>query len=286
MRRGYLLISIASHFALLATAFFVQMPYTDKPPVLIELNLISESSPSLKPVGRNRFAGNKIKYYRSDVQKILGLQSRPVRVNANHDQLKKPGWTDSQSYSLNAFTDYEGMDMGKIKFIKNLYHLIDNSIVDSPYISEYGHTGSVFLHFDVNADGTFVESSLSANADDGVLKVIAARAVRKAFNAEKEKLVTPNGKISIQARFSWSDNQACNNLKGTHQNYLSFCRFAKFQRKDFSKSEKTLTFLKSLAYGPGMVEEIEKYNKEERRRKSGFDPFEDLRRDPDYNLGS
>ena len=38
--------------------------------------------------------------------------------------------------------------------------------------------------------------------------------------------------------------------------------------------------------GPGFFEEVEKYQKEENRRHTKFDAFQDLKRDPDWDLGS
>ncbi len=55
--------------------------------------------------------------------------------------------------------------------------------------------------------------------------------------------------------------------------------------KYFSTGEKIGTYFGALNYGFGAVEEIEKYNREESRRGTQFDPFEEMRRDPDWNVG-
>ncbi len=185
-----------------------------------------------------------------------------------------------------ALTQYRGMSMGRVRFIKSLWHTIDNSIVESAYLSEYGHVGQVVLTFEVTPDGQLYGNRIHARAENSILKVVAARAVRKAIKNETKELVFPNEKIKVEAQFLWARYSKCAQHRGTYQNVLSFCKYGEDNRKSFTVSEKTATYLGALKYGPGVFEEIQKYRKEEDHRKTKFDPFEEFRRDPDYNLGS
>jgi hypothetical protein len=89
----------------------------------------------------------------------------------------------------------------------------------------------------------------------------------------------------IQARFSWSGYRMCESLRGIRGRNLSFCHYAENKRKTFSAEERAVTYAKGiLQNGPWAYEEIQKYRREERRRRSQFDPFEEYRRDPDWGL--
>lgn len=202
-------------------------------------------------------------------------------------------WTDPGTYlkssnpNLSAQTDEEYL------FQQELWTQIDNSIYDDPYLSEYGHTGKVYFKFSLTASGDLDQSSLDARAEDGVLKVLAARAIRKALSAEnidRPKLIKTNTEKStslvFNAQFSWASYQDCKLLQGAFSNRLSFCKYAEDKRKSFSAAERTGQYLKALTKGFGAAEEIEKYNREEMHKKTQFDPFDNYRRDPDYNLGN
>ncbi|MBC7741036.1 MAG: hypothetical protein H7061_02485 [Bdellovibrionaceae bacterium] len=182
---------------------------------------------------------------------------------------------------------YQGMDMSKIRFIKSLWHEIDQSIVESKYLSEYGHVGQVRLTFEVGPDGHLVENYFRAQASDPILKVVAARAVRKALKNENENLVLPKETTKVVAQFNWAGYATCERRKGTEQNFLSFCKYGENKIKNFTSGERSETYLKAIAtHGPWAIEEIQNYRREEDHRKTQFDPFEEMRRDPDYDLGS
>jgi hypothetical protein len=186
----------------------------------------------------------------------------------------------------NPLDPYDGMEMPEIRFVTSLYREIDKSIINSPFLSEYGHTGKVYLNFEVDPTGSLIESSLRAQADDPVLKVIASRAIRKALANQNGELALPRKKMSILTQFTWSDYQTCNHLRGGRKNQMSFCNYAEDKRKNFSTGERTATYLGALRYGFDAIDEIKKYRREEMHRKTQFNPFEEYERDPDWNLGS
>lgn len=199
-------------------------------------------------------------------------------------QAKEFAWKQTNSYYSDLLSDSAGMDKQQIQFVGSLWKEINDSIVESPYLSEYGHVGKVFLRFEVDKNGELLEGSLRASADDHILKVFAARAVRKAI--KEKRYVFPIEKMIVNTQFSWAGYEDCRSQRGIHQNFLSFCKYGEDKRKTFSNSEKMATYLKALSFGFGAAEAIKEYKKEEFRRNVNFDPFEEIRRDPDYNLSS
>jgi hypothetical protein len=209
------------------------------------------------------------------------LEKGPI----SEGQLIDPEWAQSEKFQSDLFSQFEGMEMHEIQFVQSLWGQIDHSIETSPYLSEYGHFGKVYLSFEINELGELVEHSFQVKAEDRVLKVIAARSIRKALNNRFNK-VLPEKRIRINTQFAWLDCQACQSLRGIEKNNLSFCHYAEDKRKNFSAGEKTATYLGALKYGFGAIDEIRNYQHEEMRRNTQFDPFESYKRDPDWNLGS
>ncbi len=156
-------------------------------------------------------------------------------------------------------------------------------MIESSFLAEYGHAGTAFFQFEISEDGKLVSSSLKASAEDGILKVLAARSIRKSLENSEIK---PTKNVIVNAQFAWADYGTCRKITRTHKNFLSFCRYSSSKRKTFTAGEKATTYLGALMYGPGAIDAIKEYNKEENRRENKFDPFEELRRDPDYFLGS
>lgn len=300
MKSRHFTISLVLHFSLVATFFLSAATQKKLDPVNIDLQMIQPPKQVAKQLAtqksayggssrsKNLNASLKTKHD-NEVRRILGLEpiteNLAARIESYQARAVGGNWAKPNSYTSDPFTDFQNMNMSQIKFIKSLYRQIDNSIIDSPYLSEYGHVGQVFLRFELSAEGKIIETTLNAKADDNILKVIAARAVRKAIKNDSQELVLPTQKVQIQTRFSWADKNACKDLKGIHQNYLSFCKYGEDKRKQFTSGEKASTYLSSLAYGFGAIDEIKKYKNEEKRKKSNFDPFEEMRRDPDFNLG-
>lgn len=194
-------------------------------------------------------------------------------------------WRDSGSYASNTLNSFEGLSAAQAKYATTLWRKIDQAVESPSYLSEYNHTGKIHLRFEIDENGFLKEDKLRACGENNVLKVLAVKALRKAILDENKELQNLESNTQFFAQFSWADHQTCRALKGINKNHLSFCHYAENKRKEFTTSEKTATYLKALTYGPGMFEEIEKYQREEKHRKNEFDPFAKLRTDPDWNLG-
>ncbi len=184
------------------------------------------------------------------------------------------------------FDPYGGLEMPEIRYVQSLWHQIDKAIVNPSYLSEYGHFGKVHFTFDINPDGNLLENSIRVQADDRVLKVIAARAIRKAILNANGELQKPRQLTRISSTFTWSDYQTCANLRGSGKNSLSFCNYAEDKRKQFTTGEKVATYVGALRYGFDAVDAIQQYNREQMHLKTQFNPFAEFERDPDWDLGS
>ncbi len=271
---GFLLFLVGTRGYKLKPRDLTQIQFLEKSPGV--QNKASSQSTSSK-AGKRRLALQKFKFSAKDTIAENSSQNGEGRV-------KSAEWLLPESFATNELTDFAGRSMGEVKFLKSLWREIDKSIIDSDFLSEFGHTGKVVLAFEVTSAGELVENSLKAQAQNGILKVFAAKAVRKAVTAQNRDLVFPAQKSLIYAQFKWTSFEACEKQKGVHQNYLSFCKKAVSSNRDFSATERTMTYLSSLQYGFGALEKIKKYQREEFRRNTKFDPFEALRRDPDYYL--
>jgi len=196
-----------------------------------------------------------------------------------------PDWIDTHAYDDVSLVGPSTVTMEQAKFLSSVWRMVDQEIWDTPFLSEYNHSGHVFLRFEVDDDGHFESRSMTASGLDRVLKVIAARAVRKAMKNENGDILFPHKKTIINARFSWTGYEACDQLRAIRNNFLSFCHYAENKSKSFSTGERAANTAGAIwNHGPWAVEDIKEYNREERRRNSGFDPFESLKRDPDWNL--
>jgi hypothetical protein len=220
---------------------------------------------------------------------ILGHSLKPdfsdLKEIERRIQTRSARWDLRESY-LTDDIGYSDLNERQINFSYTVWTEINDAIVDSPLLAEYGQTGDVYLQFEVSSTGLIVEDSIQVKAENKVLKVVALRSIRKAIRKDNLDLKAPETQTRIAAHFRWTPGSPCSNLQGANSNYLSFCRVSSVDRRTFSGTEKTSVYLSSLMYGPGAMEEIKKYQQEENRRNTGFDPFQELKRDPDWNLGS
>ncbi len=278
MKFQFLICSIFAHvFFVLAVSLTqsIQMPPQNLP---IEIKWAIES----------KSAGVQRKKSQGSVGKKKALALFPSYKDHLFQQVtSNSAVTESGAQEVPDFAkEYQSMDMAQIRFIKSLWHEIDQSIVESQYLSEYGHVGKVALSFEISPEGHLVESHFRAQAEDPILKVVAARAVRRALQNKNQNLVLPKTFTQVEAQFAWASYEACSSLKGTQRNFLSFCKYGENKQKNFTNGEKALTYMNAIKYGPGMFEEIKKYKRQQDHRKTQFDPFEEMRRDRDYNLGT
>lgn len=284
MRWNFIFLSLLIHAILILSLLIFNSSPNPLKPIVIDLQTdLQKVASSHSGHTKKQSSSHRTKRFFPALSYTSQLSSLGSQTTGS-DQAADD-WTSSWSYNQDGWSDYEGLNQHDIRFLSSLWNEIDKSIVNNPFLSEYGHIGKVYLKFEVDLDGQLIESSFKAHAEDNVLKVLAARAVRKVLKNETQELVFPKKKVLVQARFSWADYQACQQLRGTHKFFLSFCKYAEDKRKTFSTGEKIGTYLSAIPYGPGALEEIEKYNKEENRRNTQFDPFQSLRRDPDWNLG-
>jgi hypothetical protein len=192
-------------------------------------------------------------------------------------------WSDSSKYDEVQLSNGQGLSVEQANFVGALWRMIDQYIVENPFLSGYNHSGKAFFRFEVDESGRLL--SLQAAAADRVLKVIAARAIRRAIQNDTGDLRFPTEPMVIHARFSWTNYQACDGLRGHRNRYLSFCHYAEYKRKSFSAGEKAATWAGAIYnHGPWAYEEIKKYKREEFRRNTQYNPFEEYERDRDWNL--
>lgn len=277
----FVLTSFLIHFVLIGLLDQLNVAEsTSQPQVLtVQLTQIKEKKQTSNASGskKSRFFGlsSKLRY------------KSAFQPSSRGDQLKETSaWLDKQSYQGDELSKFEGVSTKQSLFLKTVWTEINDFIPEHPFLTEYGIIGTVSLSFEVDENGFLIPDSLSAQTDQQILKVLAARSVRKSLKADNLDLVQPDKKTKLFARFEWTDQISCDQHQGINKNYLGFCRKSKGQRKTFTKTEKAAAYLSALQYGPEMFDVIKKYNQQENRKDTKFDPFEEIKRDPDWNLGS
>ena len=277
----FVLTSFLIHFVLIGLLDQLNVAEsTSQPQVLtVQLTQIKEKKQTSNASGskKSRFFGlsSKLRY------------KSAFQPSSRGDQLKETSaWLDKQSYQGDELSKFEGVSTKQSLFLKTVWTEINDFIPEHPFLTEYGIIGTVSLSFEVDENGFLIPDSLSAQTDQQILKVLAARSVRKSLKADNLNLVQPDKKTKLFARFEWTDQISCDQHQGINKNYLGFCRKSKGQRKTFTKTEKAAAYLSALQYGPEMFDVIKKYNQQENRKDTKFDTFEEIKRDPDWNLGS
>lgn len=288
----FIMTSLAVHAAAVVILNFV----SSKGPLTENVEVVFQSAPE-RPSTKSKSIGIKNNKISSSGKRSIGLKELGLGSNTSNllkeassgdsfnDRQVSANWKDPGSYASNDLNSFDGLSVAQAKYTTTLWRKINQAVESPSYLSEYNHTGKIHLRFEIDENGFLKEEKLRACGDDNVLKVLAVRALRKAILDESKELQNFEANTQFFAQFSWADHRTCQTLKGINKNYLSFCHYAENKRKEFTASEKTVTYLKALNYGPGMFEEIEKYQKEEKHRKNGFDPFAQLRTNPDWNLG-
>jgi hypothetical protein len=179
-------------------------------------------------------------------------------------------------------------DTDQWEFYRQIFERIDNQLMFDSILAQYNHFGSVFLEFKVDAEGHFVKTAFKAKSDDPVLKVHVIRALRKGLKESfaKEKW-NPSGKITIlQAKFEFlQDDSSVNSKKQKEfgKPILLFKR-ATSEKPTASNLTDTLLDVNNVLNPYQIAERIEKYKKKKMLRAEDFDPFQNYRNDPDYNL--
>ena len=179
-------------------------------------------------------------------------------------------------------------DTDQWEFYHQIFERIDSQLMFDSILAQYNHFGSVFLEFEVDAEGHFVETALRAKADDPILKVHVIRALRKGL---KESFVkakwNPSGKTAVlQAKFEFLYGDSSVNSKKQKEfgkPVLVFKR-ATSEKPTASNLTDTLLDADNLKNPYQIAERIEKYKKKKALRAGDFDPFQNYRNDPDYDL--
>lgn len=283
MRSWPIGISAFVHIVLFSFLYWKQ---TSKPDLLVFTPLQIEiiENTSLPDLTEPAIGKNKNSFKERSTPQLFPSYSNMFKKIPT--QIDEHFANDSSTSHFPEFDSAAGLSMAQLGSIRSLWNEVDKAIVDNPYLSEFGYTGTVILKFELTPQGQIADRTLRVDARNPILKVLALRALRKALRNENNELRLPSENILLTAQFSWSSYENCRRLKGTFRKSLSFCKYAENKLKDFSTKEKSLTYLSSLRYGFGALEEIEKYNREESRRKTNFDPFEEYRRDPDWTTGT
>lgn len=293
MNSKYVSVSVVLHFfAVLLISSKVVNKSSEFKYEKIEVQLAEapeQQQPKIEPSKKvkSKLASRPTKQKRSAEQVLFPTMKDMYEKKLAYDSLPELTKESSIDESLlpPVLTQYRGMSGQDVRFATSLWTQIDQSIVESPYLSEYGHVGQVAFTFEISSEGKIVESRFRAKAADPILKVVAARAIRTAIQNENNELVFPKKAVRFQANFTWASLAKCKELRGIHQSTLNFCKLGADQRKSFTASEKAATYLGALRYGPGMIDEIKKYKRQEDHKNINFDPFESFRRDRDFDLG-
>lgn len=179
------------------------------------------------------------------------------------------------------------MAAGLVAPSRALWRLIDDELREDPLLSEYNHTGFVYVRFALDRAGRLRESSLSVRAQDPILKVRSMKALRRGVATfANTGLLREKDETWFAARFSWIERSACHRQSRWNGHFLGFCRHAVDRTRDHSTVSRAgrVTGM-ALKHGPfGFAEAYDQYKKENWRHDSKFDPFESERRDPDYDL--
>lgn len=285
------LLSLSLHALLGAVFFFAEFKEEVLPREVIQFEI--QSSP-VKP--KPDFAGSSPKSGRkSAIAKSKGtnlnlfgsgyVADTHVKNDTNIDR-PIADYKDHANY----IGDAEGFisDGNQWSYFQQVFQKIDEQLLFDSLLAQYGHFGNVYVEFEVDEQGHFVERGLKVTADDAILKVHALRALIKGLRESFDKTKwNPTGKSQVfQAHFSFMYEKYGDNTK----KQTAFAKpVLKFTR---TTSEKAIpTNLKEQLLTGGVhydlftvAERWQKYNKRKKLREQEFDPFSTYKSDPLYKL--
>lgn len=193
---------------------------------------------------------------------------------------------DSANYSLGS-DSFLG-ENNQWEFYRQVFERIDSHLLFDSLLAQYNHFGNVFIEFAVDAEGHFVEKRLKISSQDPILKVHAMRALRKAlFETFERGKWNPSGQVSIlQAKFEFLQGDDIINAQKQKQfgKPVFVFKRATLEKPVSNDLAETLINAETIANPYLIGERLEKYNKKKRLRAGEFDPFQQYRSDPDYNL--
>ncbi|WP_413559119.1 hypothetical protein [Bdellovibrio sp. HCB209] len=198
--------------------------------------------------------------------------------------------TANYADNLNYIGDADGFisDGNQWSYFEHVFKKVDEQLLFDSLLAQYGHFGNVYVEFEVDEQGHFVQRGLKVTADDSILKVHALRALIKGLRESFDKTKwNPTGKSQIfQAQFSFlqgspGDNQI--KQKAFAKPVLKFTRTTAEKPIPTNLKEQLLTG--GVHYELfSVVERWQKYNKRKKLREQEFDPFSTYKADPLYNL--
>lgn len=193
---------------------------------------------------------------------------------------------DSASYALES-DSFIG-DNDQWAFYRQVFERIDSQLLFDSLLAQYSHFGSVFVEFEVDPQGRFVESKIKVSAEDKILQVHALRALTKGLKESfKKEKWNPSGKNSIlHAKFDYVFGESSLNYQKQREFGKPIFLFKRAtSEKPIPNNLKDQLLNGGVSYDPvAMTERWQKYNKKKRLRAQEFDPFASYKNDPLYNL--
>ncbi len=141
-------------------------------PISTKLKVKSQSTASLQTKKINPFL---FKSYLENTSTIADSANKSPHSNYGGNT----EWKESYFYLSDGMTDYNDISTPDVHFLQSFWQQVDTNIENNPFLSEYGHVGTIFFQFNLNEKGELINESLKVSSMDSVLKVIAIRAIRK-----------------------------------------------------------------------------------------------------------
>ncbi len=287
MKRG-LVLSLLIHGLIGAMAAFVAFQEQKSAPQTVQIEVIEKAVPkSVAGLGQVHKGSQTQRNTKAQSPNLFG-SGYVIDSKIKPSDMERPesDYTDHANY----IGDAEGFisDGNQWSYFQQVFQKIDEQLLFDSLLAQYGHFGNVYVEFEVDEQGHFVERGLRVTADDAILKVHALRALIKGLRETFDKTKwNPTGKSQIfQAQFSFLyEKYGDNSRKQT-----AFAKpVLKFTR---TTSEKTIpTNLKEHLLNGGVdydlfaaTERWQKYNKRKKLREQEFDPFSTYKADPLYKL--
>lgn len=272
------LFSFAIHLGVFFLLTKFELPQHEPHPIIVEIQF----EPLIKTAKKNALHSSKGSSTASGFasKKVnIGLQNSAKSLLNRYERIQENTLEPNPHELESALNPNAAFSSSELRTHQDIWSLIDQNIVSSQFLGEYNHTGSVKIIFRLKTNGTLDAESIKGCSLNSVLKVYATRSIRKTFETEREGSFPVK---NIVANFNWTPD--CNPEVRVSNQQLHFCRRTKALQQTFSGAEQTISYLTALAYGPGAIEEIEKYNRQKSRRNTKFDPFSILEQDPDWDL--
>ncbi|UYL10635.1 hypothetical protein B9G69_008610 [Bdellovibrio sp. SKB1291214] len=173
-------------------------------------------------------------------------------------------------------------------YFEQVFKKVDEQLIFDSLLAQYNHFGNVYVEFEVDAQGRFVERGLKVTAEDAILKVHALRALIKGLSESFDKAKwNPTGKSQIfQANFKFVQNSYSENRRKQSafaKPVLAFNRSTPEKPIPTNLTDQLLTG--GVHYDLfSVTERWQKYNKRKKLREQEFDPFAAYKADPLYKL--